>query len=137
MHSDSSGHFTTMSAQPLHIVFFGPPGVGKGTQSERILNEFGLTHISTGDALREEVRSGSPLGLRVKGIMESGKLVDNATIMEIVESAISKADPRGFILDGIPRTIGQAATLDAILAKIGLPVTHVPYLVVSRDVLRE
>jgi adenylate kinase len=131
------GNFPSMSTRPLRIVFFGPPGSGKGTQSERFVSEFGLTHISTGDALRAEVRSGSPLGLRVQAIIEAGKLVDDDTIMEIAVSAITKANPSGFILDGIPRTIGQAAALDAVLAKIGLPITHVPYLTVGRDELRE
>jgi adenylate kinase len=124
-------------AKPLRIVFFGPPGSGKGTQSERIVKEFGLSHLSTGDALRAEIRAGSELGQRVKGIIESGKLVDDGTIMAIVESAITKTEGRGFILDGIPRTVGQAEALDVILERIGQPLTHVPYLTVSGEVLKE
>jgi adenylate kinase len=73
----------------------------------------------------------------VTSILESGKLVDDDTIMDIVESAINKADPRGLILDGIPRTIGQAEALEAILGRIGQSITHVPYLNVSRGLLKE
>lgn len=126
-----------MSVKPLHIIFFGPPGSGKGTQSAKLVQDFQLTHISTGDALRKEIRAGTELGERVKHIMEAGKLVDDDTIMEIVKSAIEKAGPNGFILDGIPRTIGQAQALDKILVEIGLPITHVPFLNVTRDVLKE
>jgi adenylate kinase len=126
-----------MSIGPLRIVFLGPPGSGKGTQSDRILKEFQLSHLSTGDALRAEIRAESPLGKRVKNIIESGKLVDDATIMAIVESAISKASKKGYILDGIPRTIGQAEELNTILERLALPITHVPYLNITRAVLKE
>jgi adenylate kinase len=121
----------------LRLIFFGPPGAGKGTQSERLVKEFSLSHLSTGDALRAEIRANSPLGQRVKSIIEAGKLVDDQTIMAIVESAITKADSRGFILDGIPRTIGQAEQLDVILDKLRLPITHVPYLNITRGTLKE
>ena len=127
-----------MSGKPLRIIFFGPAGCGKGTQSEKLVQEFGLAHLSTGDALRAEVAAQSELGKRVKAIMEAGQLVDDATIMAIVESAISRTDPtKGFILDGIPRTIGQTKMLDEMLAKIGQPITHVLYLKVSTDILKE
>ena len=123
--------------KPARIIFFGPPGSGKGTQSENLVKEFKLDHLSTGDALRAEIRAQTPLGKRVKSIIEAGKLVDDGTIMEIVKSAVSKADKRGFILDGIPRTIGQARALDEILDKLNLPITHVPYLNITRAVLKE
>lgn len=123
--------------KPTRIIFFGPPGSGKGTQSENLVKEFKLDHLSTGDALRAEIRAQTPLGKRVKSIIEAGKLVDDSTIMEIVKSAVSKADKRGFILDGIPRTIGQAKALDKILDNLNLPITHVPYLNITRAVLKE
>lgn len=127
-----------MSLKPLRIIFFGPPGSGKGTQSEKIVKEFKLSHLSTGDALRAEIRAASPLGLRVKSIIERGALVDDATIMGIVESAITKTNKNvGFILDGIPRTIGQAETLNEILERLNQPITHVPYLNITRAALKE
>jgi adenylate kinase len=126
-----------MTLGAFRIVFLGPPGSGKGTQSDRILKDFALSHLSTGDALRAEIAASTPLGNRVKNIIESGKLVDDATIMAIVESAISKASHHGFILDGIPRTLGQAQTLNGILDRLHLPITHVPYLNITRPVLKE
>ncbi|OHT05034.1 Adenylate kinase [Tritrichomonas foetus] len=126
-----------MSLKPLRIIFFGPPGSGKGTQSEKLVNEFKLDHLSTGDALRAEIRAMSPLGKRVKSIIEAGKLVDDQTIMEIVKSAIEKGNKNAFILDGIPRTIGQARQLDDIVNEMGIPITHVPYLNITRAALKE
>ena len=115
----------------------GAPGSGKGTQSDNLIRDFKLDHLSTGDALRAEIRAQTPLGKRVKNIIESGKLVDDDTIMSIVESALTKSNLNGFILDGIPRTIGQAESLDEILNRLKAPITHVPYLNISREVLEE
>ncbi|EAX89924.1 adenlylate kinase, putative [Trichomonas vaginalis G3] len=120
------------------IIFFGPPGSGKGTQSEILEKKFGLAHISTGDCFRSEIAAGSPVGLKVKSIIESGLLVDDATVMEVFEAVLGKIPPeQGFILDGIPRTINQAKLLAELLEKIGRPVTHVIYLQVSREELQE
>lgn len=125
-----------MSATPIRIIFFGPPGSGKGTQSENLERDFHLAHISTGDQFRKEIAAQSPVGLKVKSIIESGGLVDDKTVMEVFESALSKipAD-QGFILDGIPRTIEQCKLLSELLEKIGRPATHVLYLNVSRKEL--
>lgn len=119
------------------VVFFGPPGVGKGTQAKLLEKEFNLHQISTGDALRAEIRAKSPLGQRVKGIIESGNLVDDDTIMDILGAQIEKnQNNKGFIFDGIPRTIGQVEKLDALLNKLEMPLTHVLYLSVNVDELR-
>jgi len=127
-----------MAQNPLRIIFFGPPGAGKGTQSELLMKEFGLIHISTGDALRAEIRAETPLGKRVKSIIEAGNLVDDDTIMDIMEAKLSKFEKnQGFIFDGIPRTIGQVIKLDALLNKLNQPVTHVLYLNVDRKELKE
>ncbi len=106
----------------MRIVFLGAPGSGKGTQSQRLVERHRITQISTGDLLRAHVREGSELGLRAKAVMDAGKLVDDATILGMVRERLAKPDaPRGFILDGFPRTIPQADGLGAMLAEIGQP----------------
>lgn len=126
-----------MTSKALRIIFFGPPGSGKGTQSDNLIRDFKLDHLSTGDALRAEIRAQSELGKCVKSIIEAGKLVDDATIMSIVEAALKRSNRNGFILDGIPRTINQAKVLDEILDRLEAPITHVPFLNISREVLEE
>jgi adenylate kinase len=97
------------------MVFLGPPGVGKGTHSEMTAKEHGVAHISTGDMLREEVKAGSRLGLEAKGYMDSGKLVPDQLVIDMLAGRIKKSDcAKGFILDGFPRTIAQAEALDKI-----------------------
>lgn len=102
------------------IVFLGPPGAGKGTQASRLSAKYGLVKISTGDMLRVAVAEGSELGQRVKSIMDSGELVDDTTMAEVVRVRLAQPDARaGAILDGYPRTLPQAETLDGILADEG------------------
>jgi adenylate kinase len=105
---------------PRRVVLLGPPNAGKGTQARRIQERLGVLCVSTGDMLRRESESGTPLGLRVKGIMEAGGLVDDVTMAEVVRERLRQADAaRGFLLDGYPRTLAQAETLDGILAESG------------------
>ena len=105
----------------LRLVFLGPPGAGKGTIAQRLCEAHGLLQISTGDLLREEAGKGTELGSKVKAIMESGKYVDDAIVAELVENKLKElGGEKGFILDGFPRTIGQAETLEGILDKLGL-----------------
>jgi adenylate kinase len=105
---------------PRRVVLLGPPNAGKGTQARSIQERLGVPCISTGDMLRREADSGTALGLRVKGIMEAGGLVDDATMAEVVRERLRQADAaRGFLLDGYPRTLAQAETLGAILAQAG------------------
>lgn len=92
------------------IVLLGPPGSGKGTQTERLCKEFGFAHISTGDLLRESVRTGTPLGIKAKKFMDAGDLVPDALVIELVKLKLDKC-PRGFVLDGFPRTLEQAKVL--------------------------
>ena len=108
------------------IVLLGPPGVGKGTQAVRLKEALGLLHFSTGDALRQAVRSGSALGLRVKSVMDSGSLVSDELVGEVVECALAEgaASCSGFLLDGFPRTPRQIEILDGILATRRLPLDH-------------
>lgn len=107
-------------AEPTRLVFLGPPGSGKGTQAEILAERLGVPHISTGAMLRDAVAEGSELGKKVEGIMNLGRLVDDDTMAEVVEDRLAKGDVKvGFILDGYPRTLPQAETLEGILAKIG------------------
>jgi len=95
------------------IVLMGPPGSGKGTQTERLCAELGFTKISTGDLLREAVRQGSPLGLKAKGFMDAGKLVPNELVIDLIKEKM-KTVKGGVILDGFPRNLEQAQMLDKI-----------------------
>jgi adenylate kinase len=97
----------------MRLVLFGPPGSGKGTQAARICAGFGLVHLSTGNILREEMERGSELGKRISAVVESGVLVDDSTVNEIVFSRLAETDE--FLLDGYPRNTGQALALDSFL----------------------
>ncbi len=98
------------------VILLGPPNAGKGTQGEMLRRHLGVPSISTGDMLRLEAASGTPLGQRVRGIMDSGELVDDATMAEVVRSRLAQPDAAGgFLLDGYPRTLEQAETLAGIL----------------------
>src|SRR5436190_17174994 len=100
----------------LHLIMLGAPGAGKGTQAERLARARGIPKISTGDMLREAVRTGTPVGLRVKAIMERGDLVSDDVIIEIVRERLEQKDvAAGFILDGFPRTVAQARALDELM----------------------
>lgn len=120
----------------LNLVIFGPPGSGKGTQSARIAEKYGLVHISTGEIFRAEIREKTELGLKVKSIIESGELVPDDLLADIMRSAIHKhRDPEGFIFDGYPRTIPQARDLDVIMKEKGTEVTRVLALEVDEKEL--
>eukprot|EP00286_Rhodomonas_abbreviata_P029328 CAMPEP_0181300194 /NCGR_PEP_ID=MMETSP1101-20121128/6758_1 /TAXON_ID=46948 /ORGANISM="Rhodomonas abbreviata, Strain Caron Lab Isolate" /LENGTH=236 /DNA_ID=CAMNT_0023405411 /DNA_START=40 /DNA_END=750 /DNA_ORIENTATION=+ len=102
-------------------IFFGPPGAGKGTQAPRIKDEYCLCHLSTGDMLREAVRSGTDMGKKAKQLMDAGKLVGDDVVAGIVADAIKGPEcAKGFILDGFPRTVPQAKILDGLLYQQGI-----------------
>jgi adenylate kinase len=110
----------------MRIVLLGAPGSGKGTQSQLLVKSFGIPQISTGDLLREAVAKGTELGLRAKAAMDSGKLVDDATVLGMIRERIAKPDAvNGFILDGFPRNIVQAEALEKMLGSIGTPLDAV------------
>jgi adenylate kinase len=110
----------------MRIVLLGAPGSGKGTQSQLLVKSFGIPQISTGDLLREAAAKGTELGLRAKAAMDSGKLVDDATVLGMIRERIAKPDAvDGFILDGFPRNIVQAEALEKMLGSIGTPLDAV------------
>ena len=102
------------------LIFLGPPGAGKGTQSKRIAQRYGVPHLSTGDMLRDAISRGTPLGQVVRPIMERGDLVPDDLVMKMVEERLSQPDSaKGFVFDGFPRTLPQAEQLDRILERKG------------------
>ncbi|RVU20078.1 adenylate kinase [Methylobacterium oryzihabitans] len=120
----------------MRIILLGPPGAGKGTQSARIVERYGIPQLSTGDMLRAAVAAGTPVGLQAKSLMESGALVPDSVVVGIVADRIEEADARpGFILDGFPRTVAQAAALDTMLKQKGLGIDAVIEFKVDEDAL--
>jgi adenylate kinase len=120
----------------LNIVLFGPPGSGKGTQSEKIIDRYGLTHLSTGDMLRAELAAETELGLKAKNIMEKGELVPDEIIIGMIRKRImGQQDAGGFIFDGFPRTVAQAEALDRLLDELGLEIGVMLGLEVDRQEL--
>ncbi len=119
----------------LNIAIFGPPGAGKGTQSEFITSTYNLTYLATGDILRAEVASESKLGLEVKGIMAVGGLVSDEIVARIIEKNICKQEKDGFLFDGFPRTILQAYVLDGLLCNAHMKLDAVLSLEVPEDLL--
>ncbi|MBC5810008.1 MAG: adenylate kinase [Candidatus Eremiobacteraeota bacterium] len=107
----------------MRLVMLGPPGAGKGTQAKVLEERYGASQLSTGDLLRQNVADGSPLGAKAKSFMDSGGLVPDDVIVGMMEVPLAKLD--SFVLDGFPRTVAQAETLDAMLGKLGKPLTAV------------
>ncbi len=121
----------------LNIVLFGPPGAGKGTQSEKLIQHYGLTHLSTGDLFRKHLGEGTDLGNLAKKYMNEGRLVPDEVVIKMVEQKIADTtDSKGFIFDGFPRTTAQAEALDQMLAKHDLSISGMVALEVEEDILR-
>jgi len=120
----------------LNIVLFGPPGAGKGTQSENLINKYGLIHLSTGDILRNEIARGTDLGRKAKEIMDKGELVGDDIVIGMIESKLDdNTHAKGFIFDGFPRTAAQAVALDDLLQKKGTGISGMLALEVDDEEL--
>ncbi len=120
----------------MRLVLLGPPGAGKGTQAQRLVDRHGIVHLSTGDMLRAAAAAGTPVGQRAKAIIEAGQLVPDEVVVAIVADRIDQVDARrGFVLDGFPRTVPQAEALDRLLADRGLKLDGVIELKVDEGIL--
>lgn len=120
----------------LNLVLFGPPGAGKGTQSENLINKYGLVHLSTGDILRSEIAHGTALGRKAKEVMDRGELVGDDIVIGMIESKLDEnANAKGFIFDGFPRTTAQAVALDDLLQKKGTGISAMLALEVENEEL--
>ena len=120
----------------INILIFGPPGSGKGTQSEYLAKKYNLLHLSTGDMLRAEITSGSELGEKVKGIMARGELVPDEVVIAMIASRIDAEKERaGFLYDGFPRTVEQAAALERMLEERAMKIDMMLALDVSHEEL--
>lgn len=122
----------------FNLILFGPPGSGKGTQSEKLIDKYGLIHLSTGNLLREQLQNKTALGLAAKSYMDQGQLVPDEVVIGMIRSAL-EANPRakGFLFDGFPRTVAQAEALDNLLREKDTEIASVLALIVSERELIE
>ena len=118
------------------LILLGPPGCGKGTQAQRLVERYGIVQLSTGEMLRAAAEAGTELGLKAKQVMDRGELVSDETVIGIIAERIGEPDcANGFILDGFPRNVAQAEALDAMMAEKGLHLDRVISIEVDEDVL--
>lgn len=122
----------------MNIILLGPPGAGKGTQAQRLVDQHGMRQLSTGDMLRAAVKAGTPVGLEAKAVMERGQLVSDEIVSKLIDAELTAmGDGVGAIFDGYPRTEAQAHALDEILSQHGRTLDHVIELEVNEDALVE
>eukprot|EP00918_Siedleckia_nematoides_P086371 GHVU01190107.1.p1 GENE.GHVU01190107.1~~GHVU01190107.1.p1 ORF type:complete len:205 (+),score=17.60 GHVU01190107.1:178-792(+) len=134
--SELKRRYDAIHRKPCRLVVLGPPGSGKGTQSVKIQRDFRVCHLSSGDILRNAIRQGTELGKRLKAKMDQGQLVPDSDITELINQKLSTPEcSRGFVLDGYPRTVGQADLLDTMLASKGRRIDSVMYFKVQPKLL--
>ncbi|PWG79125.1 adenylate kinase [Pararcticibacter amylolyticus] len=122
----------------LNLVLFGPPGAGKGTQSQKLIEKYQLVHLSTGDILRSEIANGTELGLEAKKLMDQGLLVPDEVVIGMISNKLdANKDANGFIFDGFPRTVAQAEALDALLASKSTAISGMIALEVNDEELEK
>ncbi|MDM5205562.1 adenylate kinase [Cytobacillus kochii] len=122
----------------MNLVLMGLPGAGKGTQAERIVEKYGIPHISTGDMFRAAIKEETPLGLEAKSFMDKGELVPDEVTIGIVRERLGKPDcEKGFLLDGFPRTVAQADALENILSDLSRKIDYVINIDVDQEILME
>lgn len=120
----------------FNLILFGPPGSGKGTQSEKLVQKFGVIHLSTGNLLRHEIAAKTPLGLEAKNFMDKGQLVPDEVVIGMIDSSLEQhPDAKGFLFDGFPRTVAQAEALDKLLLLKKTDIRKVLALEVTEDEL--
>lgn len=120
----------------FNLVLFGPPGAGKGTQAERLMEKYGFCHISTGEVIRQEIKKGSPLGLEAQAYIENGRLAPDELVIDIISDYVAAhRDEKGCIFDGFPRTTVQAEEFDRIMRENGTPVNLMLSLDVDDEIL--
>ena len=122
----------------LNIVLFGPPGAGKGTQSQKLIEKYNLKHISTGDIFRKHLNEGTELGKKARSYMDNGNLVPDAVVIGMVGETIKEnKDSKGFIFDGFPRTVAQAEALDELMEQFNMKIDGMVALEVPEDELKK
>ena len=120
----------------MNLILLGPPGAGKGTQAAKIIEKYGIPHISTGDIFRKNISEGTRLGKKAKEYMDKGELVPDSLVIEIATDRLLQDDcQKGFLLDGFPRTVEQAVALDAFLREHGRKIDHVIDIQVDKEEL--
>ena len=112
----------------MNLILFGPPGVGKGTQGDKLATETGIQHMAMGDILRAAVREGTEAGKEAKAYMDGGKLVPDAVVVAMIEDEIVAGGSAGFVLDGFPRNVAQAEALGEMLSKHDLTIDHIVFM---------
>ena len=122
----------------MRLILLGPPGAGKGTQAQRLVEKHGIVQLSTGDMLRSAATAGTPVGLEAKAIMDRGDLVPDEVMIAIIAERLGQPDTaKGFILDGFPRTVDQAKALDRLLEERGMALDGIVEIVVDHGILRD